>query len=56
MERMVRQTMREGARKWKGPRLGLVFFFFLRIDMNSSLLRMKLRHKHKARRSRIPVG
>jgi hypothetical protein len=54
MERMVRQTMREGARKWKGPRLGLVFFFFLRIDMNSSLLRMKLRHTHtqKARRIR----
>jgi hypothetical protein len=42
MERMVRHTMREGARKWKGPRLGLVFFLFLRTDMNSSLLRMKL--------------
>ena len=42
MERIVRHTMREGARKWKGPRLGLVFFLFLRTDMNSSLLRIKL--------------
>ena len=30
MERTTRHIMRDGARKWNGPRVGFVFFFFLR--------------------------
>ena len=39
MPRMVLQKILEGARKWKGPRLGLTLHLFLRKSRYFSLLR-----------------